>query len=215
MKNVIIAGASGMVGKELLMQLLTDPATGMVYNVTRKPPDAIHENMQVVLTDFGNLDFIAAPPATDAYCCLGTTLKAAGSKSAQYRIDHDFVLSFAKWCLQSGVQNFAVVSSLGAKASSGNFYLRTKGQMENDLIRLPFAKLIVVRPSLLMGKRTQIRPAEKAAMRLMPWVAPLLIGNLKKYRGVPAASVARCMHQAVNDENPGVRIIESDKINEL
>ena len=150
--------------------------------------------------------------ADHGFCCLGTTIKTAGSKEKQYIIDHDYVVGFARACHAAGVTRFAVVSSIGASPSSGNFYLRTKGEMERDLQKIPFDALYILKPSFLMGDRKESRPGEKTGIAVMKFLMPVMVFGLKKYRGVPATNVACCMISAVNSNNLGINVIMSDKI---
>ena len=136
--TAIISGASGLVGEQLLPQLLEDQNYEKVIAVVRKPLDLKHEKLVQQMIDFGKLPAaLAGINADHGYCCLGTTIKKAGTKDNQYIIDHDYVVEFARGCNIAGVCRFAVVSSIGANADSSNFYLRTKGEMEHDLQKIP------------------------------------------------------------------------------
>ena len=208
MKTAIIAGATGLVGEQLLQQLLADPVYGKVIAILRKPLEMIHEKLEQHVIDFGQLPgAISGLTADHGYCCLGTTIKAAGSKEKQYIIDHDYVVAFAAGCQAAAVSRFAVVSSIGADATSSNFYLRTKGEMERDIQKIPFKAIYILRPSFLLGERKEIRAGEKAAIVLMKVLGPLMIGGLKKYRGVQATDVARMMISRIRTETDGVRIV--------
>jgi uncharacterized protein YbjT (DUF2867 family) len=207
-RTAIISGATGLVGEQLLNQLLSDAVYRKVIAIVRKPMDLVHEKLEQKVIDFGQLpETITGLKADDGYCCLGTTIKAAGSKERQYVIDHDYVVEFAKGCHQTGVTRFAVVSSIGANADSANFYLRTKGEMECDLKKIPFKAIFILQPSMLLGGRKEFRAGEKAAIALMHVMNPLMIGGLKRYRGVQASDVARCMISHIISAENGVKII--------
>ena len=208
MKTAIIAGATGLVGEQLLQQLLADPDYGKVIAIVRKPLEITHEKLEQHVIDFGQLPgAISGLTADHGYCCLGTTIRTAGSKENQYIIDHDYVVAFAAACLKTAVSRFAVVSSIGADATSSNFYLRTKGEMERDIQKIPFKGICICRPSFLLGERKEFRAGEKTAIVLMKVLGPLMIGGLKKYRGIQAADVARLMISWIRTEMDGVKII--------
>jgi uncharacterized protein YbjT (DUF2867 family) len=212
-KTAMISGATGLVGEQLLNQLLSDPAYGKVITVVRKPLERIHEKLEQKVIDFSQLPAVLAGLKADhGFCCLGTTLKTAGSKEKQYLIDHDYVVWFAQGCHNAGVSRFAVVSSIGANAGSSNFYLRTKGEMERDLQKIPFAGLHILQPSFLLGERKEFRSGEKIAITIMKVLNPMMVGGLKKYRGVQASAVAHRLIQEVLSETVGVTIKHSDCI---
>jgi uncharacterized protein YbjT (DUF2867 family) len=212
-KTAIISGASGLVGTSLLSMLLADDRYGKIISVARKPLGFTHEKLVEHIVDFGMLPQVFEGLAADhGYCCLGTTIKTAGSKERQYTIDHDYVVDFAQGCLGAGVTRFTVVSSIGADAASSNFYLRTKGEMERDLKTIPFRGLCLMQPSLLMGDRKEHRTGEKTASAVMNLIAPLMVGRLKKYRGVSVSSVAATMIREMWSGAEGVITIPSDQI---
>ncbi|MCK9422021.1 MAG: oxidoreductase [Bacteroidales bacterium] len=213
MKTAIISGATGLVGKQLLQQLLAHPTYEKVIAVVRRPVEIRHEKLIQRVIDFEQLpSVLEGVNADDGYCCLGTTIKTAGSKKRQYRIDHDYVVQFAEASHRSGVSRFAVVSSIGANVFSTNFYLRTKGEMEQDLKKIPFSSLVIMQPSFLMGERNESRAGEKIALGIMEVVSPLMIGGLKKYRGVSDTSVAASMIREIQKGQTGIQIIRSDQI---
>ena len=166
------------------------------------------------LLDFAALP--ALPRAVEAYCCLGTTIKAAGSQAAFRAVDFDAVLAFARAAQSAGVQRFAVVSALGASPRSPGFYNRVKGEMEEALAGLGFASLVIARPSLLAGDRSALgqpaRPGERLALALTAPLAPLIP---KTWRPIAAATVARALRRALADGRPGVRIVESAELQDL
>ncbi len=211
-KTAIISGATGLVGEQLLTQLLDDPFYGKVIAVVRKPLEFTHEKLEQKVIDFAQLPAaIAGLQADVGYCCLGTTLKKAGSQEKQYIIDHDYVVWFAQGCHNAGASRFAVVSSIGANSGSSNFYLRTKGEMERDLQKIPFKSLFILQPSFLLGDRKEIRSGEKIGIAIMKVVRSLMIGRLKKYRGVQASVVASCMRSKILSKERGIITIQSDE----
>jgi|WetSurMetagenome_2_1015567.scaffolds.fasta_scaffold00134_13 uncharacterized protein YbjT (DUF2867 family) len=211
-KTAVLTGASGLVGSELLSQLLSDEDYGKVIVLVRAPLEVRHEKLVEKIIDFEAIEASMEDLKADhGFCCLGTTIRKAGSQARQYRIDHDYVVDFAKACSAAGVSKFAVVSSSGAKSKTGNFYLRTKGEMEEDLKKLPFEGLYILRPSLLLGRRKEFRFAELIAKGIMKVANPLMAGRLKRFRGIYASKVAEGMIKYVNGKG-GTHIIESDNI---
>jgi uncharacterized protein YbjT (DUF2867 family) len=212
-KTAIIAGATGLVGEQALIQLLSDPLYDKVIAIVRKPIALTHPKLEQQVIDFAQLPgAIGSLKADHGFCCLGTTIKAAGSKERQYIIDHDYIVAFGKGCHSAGVNRFTVVSSIGAKVDSSNFYLRTKGEMERDLQTIPFSGLYILQPSFLIGERKEFRSGEKIAIVLMKVLNPLMIGGLAKYRGVNASAVAQRMISIIKMAEDGVKIIRSDEI---
>ncbi len=140
-----------------------------------------------------------------ALCCLGTTLRQAGSQEAFRRVDFDYVLSFAAAAKAGQAQRFVVVSSAGADPQSRNFYLRTKGEMEQALGTIGFPAVDILQPGLLLGWRREMRPLEMAARLAMPLVNPLLFGAREAYRGIPAHTVAAAMVAAARSSRKGIQ----------
>ncbi len=212
-KTAIITGATGMVGSEVIRQLLNDNYYDKVIAVVRRPLEEKHEKLIEKIIDFEELpDNLDGISADHGYCCLGTTIRTAGSKQRQYRIDHDYVVMSAEAFRKTGVTRFAVISSIGADKESSNFYLRTKGEMEHDLMNIPFENLLILRPSFLIGKRKEYRFGESIAGVFLFFLNPFLTGRLKKYRGIKASAVAEGMISAMKNQSERRAIIESDRI---
>jgi len=181
--------------------------------VRRKPADAdARAKWQVV--DFSALP--ALPAADEAYCCLGTTIRLAGSQAAFRAVDFDAVLGFARAALAAGVRRFAVVSALGAGPRSASFYNRVKGEMEAAMATLGFDSVVIARPSLLAGEREALgqpsRAGEQWALRLSAPFAGLIP---KSVRPIQARTVARAMVAALHEARPGVRFVESAELQDL
>ena len=217
MKTALIAGASGLVGGQLLRQLLDAPEYDRVIAVGRRPVDGAHAKLTQVTADFAALDGVASElRADDAYCCLGTTISAAGSRDAFRAVDHGAVLALAWAAQRGGAQRFFTVSSLGADAQSRVFYNRVKGETEEALQVLDFGTLGIFRPSLLKGRRREFRLGEKIGHGVMALAGPLLFGSWKKYRAIEAAIVARAMLRcSLGAPGQGVLVFESDEIEDL
>jgi uncharacterized protein YbjT (DUF2867 family) len=212
--TALLAGASGLIGREL-----ADPwrGPGLLHLLVRRPlkvAGAAAALQRVHVVDFAALP--ALPQADEAYCCLGTTIKAAGSQAAFRAVDFDAVLAFARAAQRAGVQRFAVVSALGASPRSAGFYNRVKGEMEQAVTGLGFASLVIARPSLLVGDRAALgqpaRTGERLALAVTTPLATLIPG---RWRPIAAATVARALRRALAEGRPGVRIVESAELQEL
>lgn len=193
-KKVLLFGATGLIGNHLLHKLLATDRIEVVA-ATRKPLALRHPLLRNIVTDFSALDPAAWPRDADtAFCCLGTTLKQAGSKAGFYAVDHDLVLKCAGWARQLGVKHFLAVSAIGVSRGSPVYYNRVKAETEADLEALAFPRLTLVQPSLLLGERgDDFRPGEALAIKLSPFITPLMIGPLSPYTPVQAADVAAAM----------------------
>ncbi|MFC6439034.1 NAD(P)H-binding protein [Bowmanella sp. JS7-9] len=198
--SAIVLGATGLVGKALVKQLLNDKRYHHITLLVRRPlPDSLfadpEQKLQVVVTDFDKLDDYQGYFSVDhAYVCLGTTIKQAGSKAAFRKVDFEYVHAAAQCARAQHCQSFVWISSIGANANSSNFYLRVKGELENAILpMLNLRKPAAVQPSLLLGEREESRPLERLGILFGKLVAPLMIGPLRKYRPVEADTVARNM----------------------
>jgi uncharacterized protein YbjT (DUF2867 family) len=200
-KVALLAGATGMVGADLLDILLEAADFSRIVALTRRPLTREHPRLANRTVQFDKLDAqLAGFTCHTAFCCLGTTIRTAGSEAAFRRVDVDYVLAVAR---VAHAQRFVVVSSAGANTLSQNFYLRTKGEMEEALKATNPAALDIMQPGVLLGWRQPIRPLEFAASVLMPLVNPLLIGSYVSYRGVPARKVALAMLGAARSGKRG------------
>ena len=218
MRTALIAGGSGLVGGQLLRQLLESKEYSRVTALVRRPLSLTHSKLEQVIVDFSNLEKVSADLHCDvAFCCLGTTIRAAGSQEKFRAIDQTAVLAFAWAAKRHGAQRFFTISSLGADAQSRFFYNRVKGETEEALTILGFPTLRIFRPSLLLGSRPQPRWGERIAAVILWVVEPLLVGRLKKYRAIEAAVVARAMERCSlgGVDQTGARIFLSDEIQDL
>lgn len=201
-----------MVGTCLLEQLAASLAYRTIYVAGRRRPSVTSDKVRFVNTELSQIPMLALADVDDVFCALGTTIKKAGSQAAFRAVDCDAVVELGQWAHKNGVKHFAVVSSIGADAGSGNFYLRTKGQMEQRLGQLGLASLIVVRPSLLLGNRGEFRFGEKAGELLSKAFSPLMVGRLKKYKPIKAIKVACAMVAYCESQYDGLYIVESDQL---
>jgi uncharacterized protein YbjT (DUF2867 family) len=202
----LVAGGSGLVGSQLLPLLLQAPQYARVHALSRRPLPFDHPRManRVVRFEASLQAQLKGLQCQDAFCCLGTTIRDAGSQAAFRAVDHDLVLEFSQLALSCGAERLVVVSSVGANPASKNFYLRVKGEMEKALEAMRFRALDIMQPSLLLGSRRELRPLELGAQVAMWLVNPLLLGSLARYRAVPAAAVAAAMCGAAASGRRGV-----------
>jgi len=209
-RTALVAGATGLTGKHLLEFLLADERYASVCALVRKATLQAHPKLSEHVIDFESLGKL--PKADDAFCCLGTTIKKAGSQAAFRKVDFDTVINFAAAAKAAGAKRFLVVSALGANAKSSVFYNRVKGEMENALKEMNFESLHVFRPSFLLGERAEARVGERLGIAVFSALAPLMIGPARKIRPVEAKAVARGMVLAANGGVLGVTVTESDEI---
>ena len=192
--RALIFGAQGLVGSRLLAQLAAHRAYAQIEAPVRRPLVPLPPRVRAPCIDFDRLDdFVPSASPDHVFCCLGTTLRKAGSQAAFRRVDHDLVVAIARLALRHGAQHLVFVSALGANPVSRVFYNRVKGEAEAAVFALGLPKVTALRPSLLAGDRTESRPAERAGLWLAKAVAPLLLGPLRRYRAIEADAVARAM----------------------
>ena len=218
--DVVIAGASGIVGRRALHHLLTSGDVGGVVALGRRLLPVQHEKLISRVVDLRNEPATAAgiPDGTAvAICCLGTTLKQAGSKEAFRAVDHDAVVAFAAAARKKGARRFVLVSSLGANPRARNFYLRTKGETEEALARLGYAQLTVLRPSFIddEGARREYRPLERFTLPIARLVFAA-IGKTHRYAPISADVIGKAIvHLAFDETTERVRVVESEALHAI
>ncbi len=216
MRAAAIAGATGLTGHHVLNRLLDGGRYDPVLAILRKPMHRSHPRLQERVTDFSAVGKLPPARVDAAFCCLGTTIRKAGSKDAFRAVDHGYVLSFAQWARANGARHFLLVSSVAADLKSPNFYLRVKAEAERDIEALGFEWLDIFQPSFLLGTRTEARPFERIAQVVVDSLQFALAGPLERYRGIPAATVAQAMLARANAPgDPGVRRHEWRNIDAL
>ena len=193
---MLVAGATGLVGREILQGLLADEAVAAVHALARRPPAWRHPRLTVHTVDFGQLPPL--PPLDEAYLALGTTIKVAGSEAAFRAVDFDANLAVACAAQVAGARRLGVVSAMGAEAASRIFYSRVKGELEQAVAGLGYEGVVIARPSLLVGDRAALgqpeRIGEKIGLHLGRWFRPLIPAN---FRPITAHQVARALLRAV------------------
>ena len=211
-RRVLIAGATGLVGRHLLQLLLDDPEIVNVVALTRRPLAIPHPQLTEALVDFAHLEDFAAPPVDDYFCCLGTTIRQAGSREAFREVDLFYPVAIARMALAAGATRCYFVSALGADATSRVFYNRTKGELEAELARLPFRTVVAMRPSLLAGERAEFRTGERLALAALRPLSALLPA---RYRPIDARLVARALLAASRTSEAGRFVVDSEAIRRL
>jgi uncharacterized protein YbjT (DUF2867 family) len=204
------------VGGHVLDLLLASPGYARVSVIGRRGLEREHPRLVQHVVDMNRMAEHAEWFAVDdVFCCLGTTIAAAGSQEAFRRVDHDYVVQCAQLAAQGGAARYLLVSAAGANARSRVFYNRTKGEAEDEVRATTIPGVTLLRPSLLLGERTEHRPGEALAQRVAPVLNPLMVGPLRRYRGVDARVVAKAMVRLAAEEPRGVRVVESEEIQEL
>jgi uncharacterized protein YbjT (DUF2867 family) len=201
----LLAGASGLVGGYVLDALLDAPDFSRVFAVTRRPLGREHSRLANRIVQFEKLETqLKGQTCHTAFCCIGTTMKQAGSQEAFRQVDLDYVVAIARAARVAQAQRFVVVSSAGANPQSKNFYLRVKGEMEHALEALQFPALDILQPGPLLGWRRDLRPRELAISLVMPLVNPLIGGANIPFRGISARKVAAAALGAARSGRRGV-----------
>jgi uncharacterized protein YbjT (DUF2867 family) len=211
--KVAMAGATGLTGNPCLQELLKNENISEVFSIGRKQTGVKHPKLKEVLLQDNKLTEIIH---ADAYiCCLGTTIKKAGSKPAQKAIDLDLPVYLAKELKNNGCKTASVISSMGANAKSSIFYSRLKGQLEEALIEINFDSLSILRPSIIDGKRNEKRFGEKVGLGIMKVFDPLLFGSMRNYRSIKAVDIAKALVKCVIIQKKGATIYLSDEIKKI
>lgn len=215
-RHAVVAGASGLTGMHLTQMLLAGDLYSKVTLLVRKPIDLQHPKLEQVITDFDRLNNLPlyAPPV-DLYCALGTTIRTAGSQEAFRKVDLVYVQNLLGWGESAHVKRFMVVSAMGANKASRIFYNRIKGEMEASVCQSAIPEKHIFRPSLLLGRRSEKRSAEKAAQMIMGVLSFAFSGPLLKYKAIEASAVAAAMIASARDERPGCTIHMSDEIQQF
>jgi uncharacterized protein YbjT (DUF2867 family) len=214
-KTALIFGGSGLVGRSLINELEKKEDYSSLVVFTRKSIDIESTKAKKVITDFDNLSSISSKLKGDeVFICLGTTIKKAGSIEKMEQIDRDLPLLIAKLAHEAGVSRIAIISSIGANEKSRSYYLRIKGEMEHGLRDFDFENIVIVRPSILFGARNEQRLGEKLGKIVIKTLGFLLVGKLRKYRGIHARTVALAMINILEQDLQEI-IYESDELHEL
>lgn len=215
LKKALVYGAGGLTGKFLTERLVHDKRYEKVIIFVRTRQQVVSPRVEQIILDFDNSgQYEHLFKDSHIYCCIGSTRKKAGSKENFFKIDHDLVEKIAQISSRNNAESFVVISSIGASAESGNFYLHTKGLMEQSIKTFHFSNISIMRPSILLGMRSENRFFEEIGKRISVWTAPLMTGKFRKYRPIHADDVAKAMIMAAF-RGKGVFTYESDEIEKL
>lgn len=210
-RTALLVGATGLIGRQLLTKLLHVPYYDKVIVLTRNSLEMTHTKLTEIIFNFEKPD-ASVVVADDVFCCLGTTIKKAGSKEAFKKVDLEYPLTIATLAKKNGAEKFLIVSSMGASEESYFFYNQVKGQVEQKLAALKFSTLHIFRPSLLLGNRQETRLGEKVGEMFSTLLKPFMIGWLKKYWAIDSAKVANAMLAFAKKSEKGVFVHESDSL---
>ncbi|GAB3313834.1 oxidoreductase [Larkinella ripae] len=207
-KTALVVGATGLIGNVLTHRLVDSAAYEKVKVLVRHSLGWQHPRLQEIQYDFDHPNGLLVQ-ADDVFCCLGTTMKQAGSREAFQKVDYQYPLDVAKRALVNQANQFLLVSSMGANPGSTFFYNRVKGELERDITALNYPTFLIFRPSLLLGDRKEFRLGERIGEGLMKLLNPLIPA---RYKGVRAESVANAMCKKAQDQLTGKHIFESDQL---
>ena len=213
--KALIAGASGLTGSFLLKEILYNKDYSEVEIFSRTHSELFYLKLKERVIDYNSLDSLPVTPVDHVFCCLGTTIKKAGSKEAFRKVDFEYVVSLAKYSERAGASKFIVISSLGANHLSSNFYLRTKGEMEEAIKSVSIPSIYILQPSLLLGNRKEFRFGEIVAQKMMPLIDFIFIGRFRKYKSIKARQVAKAMILLAKEEKSGVVTFDSSMIKDI
>lgn len=211
----LLAGATGLVGRSCLSLLLAEDTRPRVRVLTRRSLELQHDKLEELRVDFDKLESVSLEPVDDVFIALGTTIKAAGSQKAFYKVDHDYIVATAKLGRKAGATRLALVSSIGAGGPAANFYLRVKGETERDVMALGYECLEIFRPGILLGERQEKRTGEALGIAAMKIVGRALVGPLYQYRPIAGEDVAAAMIAALRAGEPGTHIRTFESMMEL
>lgn len=211
----LLAGATGLVGRSCLNRLLAEDTRPRVRVLTRRSLEVQHDKLDERRVDFDKLESVSLEPVDDVFIALGTTIKAAGSQKAFYKVDHDYIVATAKLGRKAGATRLALVSSIGAGGPAANFYLRVKGETERDVMALGYECLEIFRPGILLGERQEKRTGEALGIAAMKMVGGALLGPLRPYRPIAGEDVAAAMIAALRVGEPGTHIRTYEAMTEL
>lgn len=212
-KTALVIGSNGLVGSYLVQKLLEKNQFQLVTVLVRKSYFAPHPKLKEVIFDFENEGTMESlEPVNHIFCCLGTTIKKAGSKDQFRFVDYDLPLRFARWAETTHAKSFSIVTALGANSNSSIFYNKVKGDIEDELKKMTIPIIQIFQPSLIMGPRPEFRLGEKIGKIFMSLINPFLVGSLRKYRGIHAQIIAKGLIDHLEKSDNGISVFMSDKI---
>lgn len=216
MKTALVIGSTGLIGSQLVDILLESEHYQKVIIFVKRESGKSHPKLEQHIINFDAPETYQHLVKGDyLFCTIGTTIKKAGSQSAFRKVDFEYPIAFSKIAKTNNIKQFLIVSSLGANKDSNNFYLKTKGEMEAELAKANFETTVIVRPSLLLGERSEFRLGEKIGAFFSKGFAFLLLGTLKKYRPIESATVAKALYRLAQSNVKGYTIYESDELQNI
>lgn len=218
--SILMAGSTGEIGHRLTQNLIAHKQNTPIYALIRRtstvqplkyliPLQVNFDELKDAVVD------LTDPKNSVAICCLGTTIKNAGTIEAFRKVDLEYAVNFARLAKQLGIEKFVVISSIGATANSNNQYIQTKGEMEAQVSELGFQSIYFIQPSLLVGHRKEFRLAEKLGGLMSRLFSPLLIGPLRKYHPIQMDTVAKAMANLTTDMKEGIHRVQYDELMRL
>jgi uncharacterized protein YbjT (DUF2867 family) len=216
MRTALIVGASGLVGKACLYELLEAKEYTRIIAVVRRPLAIKYHQLEQLVVDFYQLDRYADQfKADDVFCCLGTTIKVAGSQENFRKVDFDYPVKVAELAHKNGAEQFLIVSAMGADSGSKIFYSRVKGEVEEAVSNLGYPAVHIFRPSLLVGDRREVRAGELIGKYVMMGIGFLFMGPLRKYKAIHGGTVAKAMVKTALKNQHGQFVYQSDRIADI
>lgn len=213
MRSALVVGATGLVGSSLVKLLCESKEYAAVNVISRRPLDFTHPKLVVKLREFDQIADQDIEFAHEVFCCLGTTMKKAGSKQQFEKVDFEYPLTIAAIAKNRGIDHFIVISAMGANEKALAYYSQVKGKLEAELIKMDFPQLSIVRPSLITGERQEFRLGETVGDKVLKVLNPILAGPMKKLRSIPADQIALAMKViALYGTKPKVAIYLSDEL---
>lgn len=215
-KTALIAGATGLIGKELLQFLLNGNEYDKVVAIVRRSVEINHPKLEERVVDFDQLDqYNELFAVDDVFCALGTTIKKAKTKEAMWKIDVDYPVAIARLASSHGAKKFLLVSSMNANPESPIFYSKMKGRLEEEIKKIPFETTAIFRPSLLLGERDEFRLGERSAAAIFTKVPFLFAGPFRKYKAIEGRTVASAMYQVAQKDAQGLTLYPSEEIHDI
>lgn len=214
-KTALIAGSTGLTGRLLLRKLLADQAYEKVFSIVRTNTDEKNPKLVELIIDFNQFPFSLQDikQVDDIFCCLGTTMKKAGSKDEFRKVDYEYPFKLATWGREIHAKHFLCISAMGANPSSGLYYNKVKGEMERDISLIDLPATTFFRPSLLLGERVENRVGERIAVSVMKLFSFIFIGPIKNYKAIDAEKVAEAMMRAAHSPPAGTDVLLSGEMN--
>ncbi len=215
-KIALVIGANGLIGSSLIEQLIQHKDIEKIIAFVRRPILISNSKLQLEVVDMMNpLSYSEKIKGNFLFCCIGTTIKTAGSQEAFSKVDFEMPVAFAKVAHQNNVPHYLLVSSLGADQKSSNFYLKTKGNCEAAIAKMGFTSFSTFQPSMLLGKRSEFRLGEMIGKVVMVGLSFLFIGPIRKYKAIQGSAVAKAMIKIALQNKAGNSVYESNEIESI